>query len=249
MQYEKTTKDTSISRQFNITFGMLSTYHLRIIAVGVITLVVVIVFHIREGRVLTISELGGTAESSHNPHDRLQQYCNKHLWMSGVEGRSFQGNHNWELKYLALTIRHGDRSAIHSVPGAKRLVLRNKGEFLLDPEAVHFNPRLSSYKTVLKASLTSIVDVSNYMESLYVLLTDSQSEQDISVALNPSIAFHTADLNLTQGQLTSRGFMQHVRLGNKLQSKYGEVVDRVATNEQIYVRSTKYVRTIQVVLL
>lgn len=59
------------------------------------------------------------------------------------------------------------------------------------------------------------------------------------------MAFHTPDLELHQGQLTSIGFMQHINLGYELRMAYNELVDKVKSKDQIYVRSTKYTRTIQ----
>ena len=67
------------------------------------------------------------------------------------------------------------------------------------------------------------------------------------VALDPSHAFKTPDVTLTQGQLTSIGFMQHVRIGKLLNHAYGDfLADQIATPQDIYIRSTNYVRTIRV---
>ncbi len=40
--------------------------------------------------------------------------------------------------------------------------------------------------------------------------------------------------------------MQHVRLGAKLREAYSELLGSVSRDSQVYVRSTKYVRTVQV---
>lgn len=45
---------------------------------------------------------------------RLLSYCNREKPV-GSEG--FVDDDSLELKYVLLTIRHGDRSAIHSIPG------------------------------------------------------------------------------------------------------------------------------------
>ena len=45
---------------------------------------------------------------------RLLSYCNREK-PGGSEG--FVDDDSLELRYVLLTIRHGDRSAIHSIPG------------------------------------------------------------------------------------------------------------------------------------
>ena len=73
--------------------------------------------------------------------------------------------------------------------------------------------------------------------------------EDLSDALNPMKIFSTPDLALRQGQLTSIGFMQHITLGSMLHRHYAELLDRITAQDQIYVRSTNYARTIQVYIL
>jgi hypothetical protein len=48
-----------------------------------------------------------------------------------------------------------------------------------------------------------------------------------------------------RGQLTVRGFMQHIELGKQLHMLYGKFLQNTSTNS-IYVRSTNYGRTVQV---
>jgi hypothetical protein len=49
-----------------------------------------------------------------------------------------------------------------------------------------------------------------------------------------------------RGQLTTRGFMQHIELGKQLSSLYGTFLRGVST-DRMYVRSTNYARTVQVI--
>ena len=66
-------------------------------------------------------------------------------------------------------------------------------------------------------------------------------------ALDPGHAFKTPDADLTQGQLTSIGFMQHVRIGKLLNRAYSDfLADHIHSPQDIYIRSTNYVRTIRV---
>jgi hypothetical protein len=67
--------------------------------------------------------------------------------------------------------------------------------------------------------------------------------------LNPTVAFRRSDFNLSQGQLTSRGFMQHVHLGQILSGSYKSFLGQVQSPDEIYVRSTNYVRTLQVQMI
>lgn len=72
-------------------------------------------------------------------------------------------------------------------------------------------------------------------------------EHDLKAALNPKKALRKSDYSLAPGQLTSRGFMQHVHLGQLLHSYYGkEFLDKLSSSYQVYVRSTNYARTVQV---
>jgi hypothetical protein len=71
----------------------------------------------------------------------------------------------------------------------------------------------------------------------------------MSSALNPYLFHHNhdglSDFSLSPGQLTSRGFMQHIYLGKLLHSTYQDYFDLLKAND-IYVRSTNYLRTIRV---
>lgn len=70
--------------------------------------------------------------------------------------------------------------------------------------------------------------------------------EDLSRALDPMSVFSTSDVLLPKGQLTSIGFMQHITLGSLLRTQYQQLLERVVSNDQLYVRSTNYRRTIQV---
>ena len=68
----------------------------------------------------------------------------------------------------------------------------------------------------------------------------------MSLSLDPSTAFRVPDYSLSPGQLTSRGFMQHIQLGQLLRSQYGApLLDHIRSPQQLYVRSTNYIRTIR----
>ena len=65
--------------------------------------------------------------------------------------------------------------------------------------------------------------------------------------MNPKKAFLKSDFLLEIGQLTTRGFMQHIQLGEQFKRYYGNTfLQSVTHSGNIYVRSTNYARTVQV---
>ena len=60
--------------------------------------------------------------------------------------------------------------------------------------------------------------------------------------LQPSYFFHPT----RRGSLTKRGFMQHVKLGQFLASRYDKFLGLINSVDQIYVRSAKSSRAMQV---
>jgi hypothetical protein len=71
----------------------------------------------------------------------------------------------------------------------------------------------------------------------------------MSKALESSLFDYThqeSDHSIAPGQLTTRGFMQHIQLGTLLHSAYGSFLNQL-TPRDVYVRSTNYLRTIRVI--
>ena len=74
-----------------------------------------------------------------------------------------------------------------------------------------------------------------------------RGEHDLSSALDPHKVLSGSDYTLPPGQLTSRGFMQHIDLGQLLHGYYATaLLNQVTSSSQLYVRSTNYARTVQV---
>ena len=74
-------------------------------------------------------------------------------------------------------------------------------------------------------------------------ITSDHIEPD---SLNRTTLFETSDFSLNQGQLTTRGFMQHILLGKILQKSYSTFLkNSIKSPSNVFVRSTKYDRTIQ----
>jgi hypothetical protein len=161
-------------------------------------------------------------------------------------------NDKFELVHVSLAIRHGDRSSIHKIPGSETRYVGKPT--VLDPHASTYIPRLQSYHiTPLDSSRRPITDVKTQLSA-------EEQKQEMFTALNPSASypvpgtsqeqvlelFHTPDRSLPPGQLTSVGFMQHVHLGYSLHKAYSSLLEQIVDpNEQLYVRSTNYARTIQ----
>ena len=153
---------------------------------------------------------------------RLKNYCSVHPYKEDKEGK-FEGSDKWRLNHIVVNIRHGDRSAIHSMPNSynKLRQYEHSSPHYLDPRAVNYIPRFSSFQL---APITS------------GLLPD---------ALNETVVFRNSDYLLSPGLLTTRGFMQHVELGEIFAKAYPNLLKEIETPKDIYVRSTNYERTIQ----
>ena len=74
------------------------------------------------------------------PISRLDQYCAAQS-IQGQEGPAVEIQDEWKLIYLAITIRHGDRSPIHSMPGSAPTPQAHSGKNLLDEEALDYAKR------------------------------------------------------------------------------------------------------------
>ena len=78
------------------------------------------------------------------PISRLNQYCSSKV-VKGVEGKTFDSSEYWLLSNLVITIRHGDRSPIHSLPGSVP-IQTSSSAFLIEPEANEKAKKLNSFK-------------------------------------------------------------------------------------------------------
>ena len=188
--------------------------------------------------------------------DRLLSYCAENI--NGGEEGSLKpgpgGSRDYELHYVALTIRHGDRSAIHSMPGSlpyfdpddldaetpKSERKQSRGHAIhgtnyLDARALAYLPRLSSFE--VKPLLTESGNSNSAKRDAAI--------GDLRAALDPTKVFQLPDLRLSPGQLTTRGFMQHVVLGKSLAESYKRLLHGVHSPRNIYIRSTNYARTLQ----
>lgn len=168
------------------------------------------------------------------PH-RLDRYCARHIPAGkSVESlsSSISEQYGLEITNLVVTIRHGDRSAIHTLPNATMKLPPNG---LVEPAVKNFTKFLNN----LQLNIIGGGEVKN-----------EEKGEDLSRAIDPKIIFQKSDFTLPQGQLTSRGFAQHLELGQVLSRAYGKsYLQQVSDVNSVYVRSTNYARTIQVRLI
>ena len=208
---------------------------------------------------------------------RLLHYCHEEVGkVDGDEGIANVKNtgEDFELVHLLLTVRHGDRSAIHSMPHALGTEeAEAKGARPLEPwqyskdglnHPVHGNEfldlRALSYVPSLKKFDLRAVENGD-ISDLYNTNSESKQEQSDSEklehqelppvrplppALEASSVFQTPDFDLAPGQLTTRGFMQEFNLGSYMKGAYEAFLEsRVIHPVHAYVRTTNYPRTIQ----
>lgn len=161
---------------------------------------------------------------------RLSQYCSINVPMTNREGPTFQGHEEYKLEYILLTIRHGDRSSIHQMPGSDTDSHLDSPLRLYDERAKEYIPRVSSFSIVPILPKTYKQPHANFLPN----------------SLAHEALFATADSLLPQGQLTTQGFMQHIQLGEALSRSYHQFLVDITSKKDISIRSTNYNRTIQV---
>ena len=189
--------------------------------------------------------------------ERLSLYCNAEPPTRIPDKVSI--NNSWELQYMALNIRHGDRSSIHRIPGtALPFPLRTDILQFVDNRTSAYIDKLRSFsltaipsngarynmEKVTTILITWFILYKSYFLFLYFILQNE--ERDLKSAINPKKRLQQSDHSLPPGQLTTRGFMQHIQLGQLFHNLYGSNFFSKIKAEQMYVRSTNYARTVQV---
>lgn len=184
---------------------------------------------------------------------RLLDYCTNDD-VSGSEGILPFGSSDFTLKHILITIRHGDRSAIHKMPGSSVIQTdKSQQKLHLRAEALQFASDMDSYSLVeILPQISLSTRIINFTDAAVVensekrrrKLTDGSSHKLNS--LSSKHIFKRGDFELEQGQLTTKGFMQHIALGTFLRRQYVAFLShQVRSPSNVYVRSTKYDRTFQ----
>ena len=185
---------------------------------------------------------------------RLSDYCPVSI-SHGSEGTlsASELELDMTLKYILINIRHGDRSAIHLMPGSAPLSLD-----LID-KGPHLEPNALNYLVQMKSiRLEKITATSTGADTAAADTDGSSSKESLTGAtaaaaallepdsLSHSKLFSVSDYRIKQGQLTTRGFMQHITLGTLLKRSYSSFLSsHIKSSANVYVRSTKYDRTFQ----
>lgn len=78
--------------------------------------------------------------------NRLQQYCNLNPPARTTHSADIQDA--WELQYLAINIRHGDRSAINHIKGTTKNygTVKGNNSFFINSEALEHVYRLKGFE-------------------------------------------------------------------------------------------------------
>lgn len=169
--------------------------------------------------------------------NRLIKYCSIDEF-NGEEGKYLDTN-NFEMKALVITLRHGDRSAIHSIPG-KYTPSIDKIDKDSTSSSYLYDSNVSQYTSSVNQFVIVPMSENGHFDHDKI---ESVSFMD---ALDSPSLFGRSDMTLPQGQLTSTGFMQHIHLGDHLHNAYSSFISSVNSVKEVYIRSTNYHRTIQV---
>lgn len=128
------------------------------------------------------------------------------------------------LRQLQVTIRHGDRSAIHNLPGAP------EERWKCQPYTGHIE---SIWQRIDRFSIQNVDGrpLERQLRPELMTATDMRGER-----------FEEGICRL--GQLTEVGVQQHLTLGENMRQAYSSLLSDIQPGE-IYVRSTDYTRTLQ----
>lgn len=191
-------------------------------AICAIVVILVVLYFVESERMKPNDTSPVEGNSVYANNNRLAKYCSAPF--SGNEGNKVDLN-LYDLVSITLTIRHGDRSSIHQVPGEVKKYIK----------PIQFTP-------IVKSALNQVMR----MFTIKTLGGGSESDYDFKHSLDKPKLFDVPDTELSQGQLTSTGFSQWLNIGLHLQLAYSGFLSRIISTDQVYIRSTNYARTIQV---
>ncbi|KAG5179930.1 histidine phosphatase superfamily [Tribonema minus] len=182
-------------------------------------------------------------------------YCDAEVG-AGEGGVSLPKVEGLELRQVQLTIRHGDRSAIHSIPDADAAYWH----------CLPYAPDVESVWSEVERNIGVVgVDGQPLERSLRPALLEGMGGRQGESA-PPRGACAPGQLTekglrgrgggererapprgaCAPGQLTEKGLRQHFRLGDALRTAYGHLLSQVTGGHGggLYVRSTDYTRTL-----
>ncbi|CAM9723950.1 unnamed protein product, partial [Hapterophycus canaliculatus] len=147
---------------------------------------------------------------------------------SGASGNGAAGG--LELRQLQVTIRHGDRSAIHEVPSS------DEKKWKCQPFSDEVRRK---WEGVSRFTMQN-VDGEPLERSLVPEVYSKEEMGQLGKEFQGQ-----ADVLCKQGQLTETGIRQHLTLGDRMHKAYYGLLGGDLAAEEIYVRSTDYTRTLE----
>ncbi|CAN0049371.1 unnamed protein product [Pylaiella littoralis] len=135
-----------------------------------------------------------------------------------------------ELRQLQVTIRHGDRSAIHELPNAY------EQKWKCQPFSEEIQQK---WEGVSRFSVKN-VDGRPLARSLTPAVYAKEELGQLGKEFKGR-----ADVLCKQGQLTETGIRQHLTLGEHMHQAYHGLLGGDLATEEVYVRSTDYTRTLE----
>ena len=186
--------------------------------------------------------------------NRLIEYCvgsssNHHkaiVLPRNAEGATFHGHEKYSLRHVLATIRHGDRTSIHKMPGSRDGSSHQGRADEPEGSGQHFlDSRVQKHLLSLQGYTVLPIYKLKGGERIQLSEAEQSRVRNLTASIDKDAAFSVYDSELLPGQLTSLGYMQHVDLGRALHVPYSALVSQMTSGRDIYVRSTNYERTVQ----
>ena len=146
----------------------------------------------------------------------LHEYCGT-TPPSGLDGIVPDNDGEWSLKHVMMLVRHGDEN----------------------PPVISRNKTTVIHSTHWEELLENPMPYISHMHKFDVV------EIERGIRTNDKLA-PKAFFNQVPSQLTTRGFMQNLKLGQYLSKRYAPLLQRVKSPGQVYVRSSRSDRAVQV---
>lgn len=150
----------------------------------------------------------------------LHEYCGT-TPPSGLDGTDPDKQGAWTLKHVMLLVRHGDENPPAPPKNATRVIHSTHWKEL-EEDPYPF--------------LANMENINAY---------EIEKKRIDNTVLRKEAFFHPN----ASAQLTKRGFMQNIKTGQFLAKRYAPLLKRIISPDQIYVRSARSGRAVQVRLL
>lgn len=147
----------------------------------------------------------------------LHEYCGT-TPPSGLDGTIPDSTGEWTLKHVMMLVRHGDEN----------------------PPVISVNKTTEIHSTHWEELLENPLPYISHMSEFDVV------EIERGIKSNDKLAPKAFFNQNSPSQLTTRGFMQNVKLGQFLSKRYAPLLQKVKSTGQVYVRSSRSDRAVQV---